>query len=105
MNVAIEKVYTALLTKVLHCCFAPIIRRRVEINIRSNDKQALRAGLKAATSTTAKKKAKDKGPTGSVKKVKKTPVAKVTPQGGEDAMDFDSIIWADDELMQVTELT
>ena len=49
MNAAIEKVYTTLLTKVLHCRFAPIIRRWAEINVKSNDKQVFRAGLKAAT--------------------------------------------------------
>ena len=41
MNAAIEKVYTTLLTKVLHCRFATIIRRWAEINTKSNDKQVL----------------------------------------------------------------
>ena len=56
----------------------------MEKNVKSNDKQTFCAGLKAATSTTLKKKKKkkEKGATRSVKEVKKTSVAKVSPQGG-----------------------
>ena len=64
-----------------------------------------RVELKATTSPKAKKKKKNKGATGSVKKVKKSCVAKVTLQGGKDAKDFDSIMPEDDNFVQVTGLT
>ena len=100
----IDKVYNTLIPKVLHSRYGQIIRRWRETNVKSNDKQAFRSKLKAATAAT-KRKAKSelkmaesdsKRATKGATKAPGSTVAKVTPPS---QVDIDATMPPQQELV------